>query len=88
MSYSITVIGRDKEKLKEAIRAQQVKDPAGNPHGGVPAWMADHLCSEVDRTRVYQLEGRTFGLRVNANGSFHEQGGQDHAEVGVVELVE
>lgn len=88
MSYSITVIGKDKEKLKAAIRAQQVKDPVGNPHSGVPAWVADRLCAEVDRARLYQYEGRSYGLRVLANGSFHEQGSNDHLEVGPVELVE
>jgi hypothetical protein len=34
MSYSISVIGRDKEKLKAAIRDQECKDEEKNPHGG------------------------------------------------------
>lgn len=88
MSYSITVIGKDKERLKAAIRKQQVQDPEKNPHSGVPLWVADHLCREVDRTRLYQYEGRSFGLRVSASGSFHEQGSNDHFEVGSIELVE
>lgn len=88
MSYSITVIGRDKAKLKSAIRAQQVKDPVNSPHSGVPAWVADHLCNEIDRSRIADFGGRTFGLRVQANGSFHEQGSNDHFEVGNIEIVE
>lgn len=88
MSYSITIIGKDKERLKAAIRAQQVKDPVGNPHGGVPARVVDYLCAEVDRTRLYQLEGRVFALHVEASGSFHEQGSNDSSRIFPVELVE
>ncbi len=88
MSYSITVIGRDKEKLKAAIRAQQVQDPVGNPHSGVPARVADYLCAEVDRVRVYQFEGRVFGLHVEASGSFHEQGSNDASKIYAVQLTE
>ena len=88
MSYSITVIGRDKEKLKVALRAQQVKDPVGNPHGGVPERVVNYLCAEVDRARVHQFDGRTFGLHVEASGSFHESGSNDSSKIYVVELVE
>jgi hypothetical protein len=88
MSYSITVIGRDKAKLKAAIREQQVKDPINAPHSGVPAWVVDHLCSEVDRAKMYDYSGRTYGLWIKANGSFHEQGGNDHFEVQSVQMVD
>lgn len=88
MSYSITIIGRDKAKLKAAIRAQQCQDPEKAPHTGVPVWVCDHLCQEVDRCRIYEWQGRTFGLRIHANGSFHDQGGSDHFEVHAVEIVE
>jgi hypothetical protein len=87
MSYSISVIGRDKEKLKAAIRAQQVQDPQ-NPHAGVPIWVADHLCSEVDRVRIYQFQDRVYALRVEASGSFHEQGGNDSFKLTQEQLVE
>lgn len=88
MSYHIEVIGKDKEKLKDAIRKQQVKDPVGNPHSGVPQRVCDHLCNEVDRVRLYQFDSRSFGLRVKASGSFHEQGSNDLVEIGPVELTE
>lgn len=88
MSYSITIIGRDKAKLKEAVRAQQCKDPEKQPHNGVPVWVADHLCSEIDRVRMYEYAGRSYGLQVEANGSFHESGGNDTMRVTSVQMVE
>jgi hypothetical protein len=77
MSYSIGIVGRDKAKLKAAIREQQCTDEANRPHTGVPVWMADRLCDEVDRARIYEFNGRQMCLEVKANGSFHE-GGAHH----------
>lgn len=88
MSYSITVIGRDKENLKAAIRAQQCKDEANNPHSGVPKWVADFLCSEIDRVRIYQYQERVYGLKVDASGSFHEQGMNHKFEMVAVQMAE
>jgi hypothetical protein len=87
MSYSISVIGRDKAKLKDAIRAQQTKEGA-NEHSGVPPWMADKLCEEVDRVRVYDYAGRAYGLQINANGSWHEQGANHTYSVNNVQMIE
>jgi len=88
MSYSISVIGRDKEKLKAAIRDQECKDEEKNPHGGVPKRVADHLCDEVDRCRIYEYAGKTYGLKIDASGSFHEQGSNHSSTVVPVQLIE
>lgn len=88
MSWSIELIGRDKEKLKAAVRVRQCQDPVGNPHAGVPVRVADHLCNEVDRIRIYQYEGRSYGVRIKAAGSFHEQGSNETCEVQPQELIE
>jgi hypothetical protein len=88
MSWSISLIGRDKEKLKAAIRDKQCKDEEKNPHGGVPRRVADHLCSEVDRCRIYEWDGRKFALKIDGSGSFHEQGSNETITIGNVELVE
>ncbi|MCR4297383.1 MAG: hypothetical protein NUV75_01330 [Gallionella sp.] len=87
MSFSIQVVGKDKAKLKEAIRAQQVKDEA-QPHNGVPTRVADHLCAEVDRVRIYEYAGRQYGLSIDASGSFHEQGSNESITIKAVLLVE
>lgn len=88
MSWSISIIGRDKEKLKAAVRAEQCKDEAGNPHSGVPARVADHVCAEIDRVRIYQWEDRVFGLRIEGSGSFHEQGSNESVRVDPIRIVE
>lgn len=87
MSYSFTVIGRDKAKLKEAVRNAQVKDPA-QPHNGVPVRVADHLCNEIDRIRVYEYQGKQYALSIVANGSFHEQGINENLVITQIQLVE
>lgn len=74
MSYSIGIVGRDKAKLKAAIREQQCKDEERAPHNGVPAWMVERLCAEVDKARIYEYNGRLMCLEVKANGSFHDSG--------------
>lgn len=89
MSYSIGLVGRDKAKLKAAIREQQTKDPTNNPHSGVPAWMADKLCEEVDRVRVYEYAGHAYAIEVKANGSWHDTGANHTYSVGAgVQFVE
>lgn len=89
MSYSIGIVGRDKAKLKAAIRDQQCKDEANNPHSGVPAWMADRLCEEVERVRVYEYAGRAYAIEVKATGSWHDAGAQHSYSVGAgVQFVE
>lgn len=87
MSYGIIIIGRDKAKLKAAVRDQQVKDEK-NPHSGVPVRVADHICSEVDRVRVYEYAGKSFGLRIEASGSFHDQGSNDLLKIESVQIVD
>lgn len=86
MSYSFQVIGRDKEKLKEAIRASQAHE--SSPHSGTPPWVVDHLCKEVDRCRIYEYAGKRYALSITASGSFHEQGGNDTFNITQVQLVE
>ena len=88
MSYSITIIGKDKAKLKEAIRKAQVQDETNAPHNGVPKRVADHLCNEVDRVRIYEHAGKQSALSINASGSFHEQGSNDSVVITQVQLVE
>lgn len=88
MSYSITIIGRDKTKLKAAVRAQQCKDEDNAPHNGVPAVVVDRLCAEIDRVRIYDIPGRTFGLKIEASGSFHESGCSHTYNVQQAEVVE
>ena len=87
MSWSIQLVGKDKEKLKAAVRAQQVKDES-NPHSGVPVRVADLICSEIDRVKVYQYQGRTYGMQIKGNGSFHDQGLNEHLEIFTVEITE
>jgi hypothetical protein len=89
MSYSITIVGRDKAKLKAAVREQQCKDEVNSPHSGVPEWMADRLCGEIDRVRIYEYQGRQYCLEVKANGSWHEQGASHTYSVnGGTQIVE
>jgi hypothetical protein len=86
MSYSIQVVGKDKAKLKAAIKAQEAKPE--NPHSGVPPRMTEHLCNEVDRCRMYDRAGTQYALLIKASGGFHEQGSSDTSEVTQVQLVE
>lgn len=88
MSWSIHVVGRDKEKLKEAVRAEQCKDEEKSPHNGVPSRVVKYLCDEIDRIRVYTYQDKVYGIKIDGNGSFHEQGSQEHVEVGQTQLVE
>jgi hypothetical protein len=88
MSFSVSLIGRDKTKLKEALREAQCKDEVVNPHGGVPKRVVDHLCAEVDRVRVYEFAGKRFAISISANGSFHEQGSNETITINQVQLVE
>jgi hypothetical protein len=88
MSWSILVTGRDKEKLKEAVRAEQCKDEVNQPHNGVPKRVADHICNEIDRIRIYEWENRKFGLTINGSGSFHEQGCNETVSITPVRRVE
>lgn len=88
MSWSIQVIGRDKAKLKEAIRAQQCPDEEKSPHNGIPKRVVDHLCSEVDRVRIYEYSGKSYGLDIQGNGSFHEQGSNETLSIKPVQLIE
>jgi len=88
MSYSLYLIGRDKEKLKAAVRSAQVKDEANNPHGGVPKWVADHLCDEIDRVRIVTFDGKQYAIDISANGSFHEQGHSHTFVMKNVQMVE
>lgn len=88
MSYSMILFGRDKEKLKAAIRAQQCQDEEKNPHSGVPVRVADHLCSEIDRVRIYEYAGKSYGLRIEASGSFHEQGCNHTESISSIQIVE
>jgi len=88
MSWSIKIVGRDKAKLKEAVRTEQCKDEEKSPHNGVPKRVCDFICSEIDRVRVYEWEGRQFALDVEGNGSFHEQGIAERLEIRSVRVVE
>lgn len=88
MSWSIRVAGRDKEKLKAAIRAEQCKDEEKAPHNGVPVRVADFLCKEVDRVRVYEWNDKKFAIHIEAEGSFHEQGVTEHVIVKQTQVVE
>lgn len=88
MSWSINIVGRDKAKLKEAVRAEQCKDEANNPHSGVPSRVCDHICSEIDRVRIYEFGGKQFGLVINGSGSFHEQGSNETLQMHATQIVE
>ncbi|HXN15885.1 MAG TPA: hypothetical protein VN878_05880 [Usitatibacter sp.] len=88
MSWSLQVIGRDKAKVKDAVRAAQCQDEEKNPHSGVPKRVADFVCSEIDRIRIYEYAGRTYGVNVEANGSFHEQGLNEFLKISPVQIVE
>lgn len=88
MSWSIAIVGRDKAKLKEAVRAEQCKDEANNPHSGVPKRVVDHICAEIDRVRIYEFSGKTFGLQISGSGSFHEQGINETVTMHAVQIVE
>lgn len=88
MSWNITVVGRDKEKLKAAVRAQQCQDEEKSPHNGVPVRVVNYLCAEIDRVRIYQYPDRTFGLEIKAWGSFHEQGSSETINVAQVQMIE
>lgn len=88
MSWSMVVIGRDKAKLKEAVRQHQCKDEVSNPHNGVPKHVVDHVCAEIDRVRIYEFADKTYGLHISSSGSFHEQGCSETLSIGAVQLVE
>lgn len=88
MSWSINLIGRDKAKLKEAVRAEQCKDEEKNPHSGVPVRVADFICSEIDRVRIYQWEDKVYGLKIEGSGSFHEQGLNETLRIDPVRIIE
>lgn len=88
MSWSIYLVGRDKEKLKAAVRKEQCQDEQNNPHSGVPKRVADHICNEIDRIRIYQTQERVFALKIEGNGSFHEQGGNETLSFTPVRLAE
>lgn len=88
MSWSIHLAGRDKAKLKEAVRAQQCQDEEKNPHNGVPKRVCDFLCSEIDRIRIYEYHGKVFGLMIEGSGSFHESGINESIVIKGVGLVE
>lgn len=88
MSYSFNAVGKDKGKLKDAVRAAQVKDEAASPHSGIPKWVADHLCEEIDRVRILDFNNRQYALSIEANGSFHEQGNNHSMKITNVLLVE
>lgn len=88
MSYSITITGRDKAKLKAAVRDHQCKDEEKAPHNGVPAWVCDRLCEEVDRVRMYEYADRTYGVKIEASGSFHESGCNHSHNVSTVQVAE
>jgi hypothetical protein len=88
MSWSLQIIGRDKEKLKEAVREQQCKDEVNAPHSGVPRRVVDFICSEIDRVRIYTYQGRVYGVNLNASGSFHDQGITESIRIDPVQLIE
>ena len=88
MSWSIYVVGRNKEKLKEVVRAEQCRDEEKQPHSGAPARVVDYLCKEIDRIRIYEWENKTFGIRIVASGSFHEQGCNESIDIQPTRLVE
>lgn len=88
MSWSINLVGRDKEKLKEAVRAEQCKDEEKNPHSGVPVRVANHICNEIDRVRIYEWEGRKFGLTIVGSGSWHEQGMNETLAINPTRIIE
>lgn len=88
MSWNVRMVGRDKEKLKAAIRAEQCKDEERSPHNGAPSRVVDFLCKEVDRVRVYEWPERKYAIHIEASGSFHEQGVTEHIEVKLTQVVE
>lgn len=88
MSYSVNIVGRDKAKLKAALRAHQCADEEKSPHNGVPKVVCDRLCDEVDRARIYEWQERTYGLLVEASGSFHESGANHSYRVTSMQMVE
>lgn len=88
MSWGLYIVGRDKEKLKEAIRAKQCQDEEKNPHSGVPSRVVNFLCSEIDRVRIYEYNGRKYAVIIEATGSFHEQGLTEKIDIRNTELVE
>ena len=88
MSWSIQMFGRDKAKLKEAVRGEQCKDEEKNPHSGVPSRVVDHICNEIDRIRIYEWEGRVFGIHINGSGSWHEQGMNETLTINPIRMVE
>lgn len=88
MSWSITVVGRDKEKLKAAVREKQCQDEEKSPHNGVPKRVCDYICSEIDRIRVYEFNGSKWAIRVDGGGSFHEQGSSERVEMTQIHIIE
>lgn len=88
MSWSISKIGRDKEKLKAAVRADQCQDEEKSPHNGVPKRVVDFICSEIDRIRIYEWQNKKYGLNINASGSFHEQGINESVRIDPVQIIE
>lgn len=87
MSWSHSVVGSDKAKLKQSIRDREVKDDT-NPHSGIPHDIADKLCAEIDRCRIYEYSGKRYGLYVQTSGSWHDQGYQASMDIRMVEVAE
>ena len=88
MSWSIHKVGRDKEKLKEAVRKEQCKDEVHQPHSGVPKRVCDYICSEIDRIRIYEFAGGKSAIRISAQGSFHEQGSGETVTLDQIHIIE
>jgi hypothetical protein len=88
MSWSISKVGRDKEKLKEAVRKEQCQSEETSPHNGVPKRVVDHICAEIDRIRVYDFNGSKYAIRVEGNGSFHEQGSNESMRLDQIHVIE
>ncbi len=88
MSWHLSIAGRDKAKLKEAVRAEQCKDEEKQPHNGVPKRVCDHICDEIDRVRIYEYSGKTFGVQIQGSGSFSEQGMNETLSISAVRLPE
>lgn len=88
MSWSLSKVGRDKEKLKEAVRKEQCQDEAKSPHNGVPKRVIDYVCAEIDRIRVYEFNGQKWAIRITAHGSFHEQGSNESVGLDQMHIIE
>lgn len=74
MSWRLKVVGNDKELLKTAVRS------------GVPTRVVAHICAEIDRLTFYTWGDRTYGIEVESNGSFSEQGCNETLKISAVEV--